>query len=57
MTTAPARLLGALTIACLLAWTAVSTAQEAKQLRIVKQPGLGYLQLIVMRGSGSASSR
>jgi NitT/TauT family transport system substrate-binding protein len=24
-------------------------AQEAKQLRIVKQPGLGYLQLIVMR--------
>ncbi len=24
-------------------------AEEAKQLRIVKQPGLGYLQLIVMR--------
>jgi len=24
-------------------------AQEAKQLRIVKQPGLGYLELIVMR--------
>jgi len=24
-------------------------AQEARQLRIVKQPGLGYLQLIVMR--------
>jgi ABC-type nitrate/sulfonate/bicarbonate transport system substrate-binding protein len=24
-------------------------AQESKQLRIVKQPGLGYLQLIVMR--------
>jgi NitT/TauT family transport system substrate-binding protein len=27
----------------------VSQAQEAKQLRIVKQPGLGYLQLVVMR--------
>ena len=27
----------------------VPHAQEAKQLRIVKQPGLGYLQLIVMR--------
>src|SRR5204863_5243958 len=26
-----------------------AAAQEAKQLRIVKQPGLGYLQLIVMR--------
>jgi NitT/TauT family transport system substrate-binding protein len=25
------------------------SAQEAKQLRIVKQPGLGYLQLIVVR--------
>src|SRR2546428_689319 len=24
-------------------------AQEARQLRIVKQPGLGYLQLVVMR--------
>src|SRR5215470_2363627 len=24
-------------------------AQEARQLRIVKQPGLGYLQLILMR--------
>jgi NitT/TauT family transport system substrate-binding protein len=28
---------------------AVAPAQEARQLRIVKQPGLGYLQLIVMR--------
>jgi NitT/TauT family transport system substrate-binding protein len=27
----------------------VSHAQEARQLRIVKQPGLGYLQLVVMR--------
>ena len=27
----------------------VAGADEAKQLRIVKQPGLGYLQLIVMR--------
>src|SRR5215467_3804989 len=26
-----------------------AAGQEAKQLRIVKQPGLGYLQLIVMR--------
>ena len=26
-----------------------AAAQEARQLRIVKQPGLGYLQLIVMR--------
>ena len=35
-------------IALWLGASAVS-AQEAKQLRIVKQPGLGYLQLIVMR--------
>jgi NitT/TauT family transport system substrate-binding protein len=28
---------------------AAARAQEAKHLRIVKQPGLGYLQLIVMR--------
>jgi NitT/TauT family transport system substrate-binding protein len=43
------RLLGALTIACLVGCATLSTAEEAKQLRIVKQPGLGYLQLIVMR--------
>ncbi|HYE94513.1 MAG TPA: ABC transporter substrate-binding protein [Terriglobales bacterium] len=38
-------LIGAVT----LGLAAVAGAQEAKQLRIVKQPGLGYLQLIVMR--------
>jgi NitT/TauT family transport system substrate-binding protein len=32
-----------------LALTLPAGAQEAKLLRIVKQPGLGYLQLIVMR--------
>src|SRR5256885_5319090 len=34
-----------------LAWLTApdAFAEEAKQLRIVKQPGLGYLQLIVMR--------
>ena len=32
-----------------LALAPAAGAQEAKQLRIVKQPGLGYLQLIVMR--------
>jgi NitT/TauT family transport system substrate-binding protein len=32
-----------------LALGASAQAQETKQLRIVKQPGLGYLQLIVMR--------
>ncbi len=37
--------------AAALAWTAggPAAAEEAKVLRIVKQPGLGYLQLIVMR--------
>jgi hypothetical protein len=42
---ARARLLGALIIACLGGWATLSAAEEAKQLRIVKQPGLGYLQL------------
>jgi len=32
-----------------LALPAGSRADDAKQLRIVKQPGLGYLELIVMR--------
>ena len=32
-----------------LALGASVEAQETKQLRIVKQPGLGYLQLVVMR--------
>ena len=32
-------------------------AQEAKQLRIVKQPGLGYLQLIVMREQKTLEKR
>src|SRR3989442_15215699 len=32
-----------------VALAAVSPAQEARQLRLVKQPGLGYLQLVVMR--------
>jgi NitT/TauT family transport system substrate-binding protein len=38
-----------LAIALVLALDAPVQAQEAKSLRIVKQPGLGYLQLIVMR--------
>ena len=32
-------------------------AQEAKELRIVKQPGLGYLQLIVMREQKTLEKR
>jgi len=32
-----------------LSLAGTGAAQEARQLRIVKQPGLGYLQLIVMR--------
>jgi hypothetical protein len=36
-------------LAALLATAAGAWAGEAKVLRIVKQPGLGYLQLIVMR--------
>jgi ABC-type nitrate/sulfonate/bicarbonate transport system substrate-binding protein len=42
---------GPLVLLALLAlWLAVPAgAEEATQLRIVKQPGLGYLQLIVMR--------
>lgn len=42
------RTLAAAALLMLLA-AAVAPAQEARQLRIVKQPGLGYLQLIVMR--------
>jgi NitT/TauT family transport system substrate-binding protein len=40
-----------LAVALVLVWAlgASAQAQETKQLRIVKQPGLGYLQLIVMR--------
>ena len=46
MLRARTRLLGgALIIACLGGWATLSAAEEAKQLRIVKQPGLGYLQL------------
>lgn len=36
-------------IAFIVLAVAPASAQEAKQLRIVKQPGLGYLQLVVMR--------
>lgn len=45
------RACGALAAALLamLSATSPAAAQEAKQIRIVKQPGLGYLQLIVMR--------
>lgn len=32
-----------------LALGGFAQAQDTKQLRIVKQPGLGYLQLVVMR--------
>jgi NitT/TauT family transport system substrate-binding protein len=39
----------AVALALGLALGASAQAQETKQLRIVKQPGLGYLQLIVMR--------
>ena len=38
-----------LLLALALGTATSALAQEAKQLRIVKQPGLGYLQLIVMR--------
>ena len=46
-----ARALGCLFAAVLavVVATSPSAADEARQLRIVKQPGLGYLQLIVMR--------
>ena len=45
------RVVVAVVLACAAAWgsPAASSAQESKHLRIVKQPGLGYLQLIVMR--------
>jgi len=44
------RLIGGLSAALMLvAGPGSVRADEAKQLRIVKQPGLGYLQLIVMR--------
>jgi NitT/TauT family transport system substrate-binding protein len=39
----------ALMLVVVLGGSTAALAQEAKQLRIVKQPGLGYLQLIVMR--------
>lgn len=38
-----------LTLALVALLATPAAAQEARQLRIVKQPGLGYLQLIVMR--------
>jgi NitT/TauT family transport system substrate-binding protein len=43
------RLVVVAALASALAVVGPAGAQEAKQLRIVKQPGLGYLQLIVMR--------
>ncbi len=45
------RVLGSVIPALLFLFVAISSgaAEEAKQLRIVKQPGLGYLHLIVMR--------
>src|SRR5580765_4845763 len=45
--------------ALFLALLAASTvwAQEAKELRIVKQPGLGYLQLIIMREQKTLEKR
>ena len=39
----------ALALALVLAFNASVQAQETRHLRIVKQPGLGYLQLLVMR--------
>ena len=47
---------GAALFAALLAASA-ARAQEAKELRIVKQPGLGYLQLIVMREQKTLEKR
>jgi NitT/TauT family transport system substrate-binding protein len=41
--------LGAALLALAVLAAAPAGAEEAKQLRIVKQPGLGYLQLILMR--------
>jgi NitT/TauT family transport system substrate-binding protein len=38
-----------LALVALAVAVAPASAQEARQLRIVKQPGLGYLELIVMR--------
>jgi NitT/TauT family transport system substrate-binding protein len=38
-----------LTLALVGGLLAAAPAEEARQLRIVKQPGLGYLQLILMR--------
>jgi NitT/TauT family transport system substrate-binding protein len=49
MATTLRRLLIALSALTLVAGSAPAVADEAKQLCIVKQPGLGYLQLIVMR--------
>jgi NitT/TauT family transport system substrate-binding protein len=42
-------LLGAAVLALAMSGVPPADAQEARQLRIVKQPGLGYLQIIVMR--------
>lgn len=39
----------AMALALGLTLSGAAQAQESKQLRIVKQPGLGYLQLVVMR--------
>jgi NitT/TauT family transport system substrate-binding protein len=48
------RMLGGIPVLALGLFLAISTteAQEAKVIRIVKQPGLGYLGLIVMRAQG-----
>src|SRR5688572_11066491 len=43
------KLLILVTIVLLTTVVSAADAQEAKTLRIVKQPGLAYLQLIVMR--------
>jgi NitT/TauT family transport system substrate-binding protein len=42
-------MVAAVVVALALAVAPAAGADEARQLRIVKQPGLGYLQLIVMR--------
>jgi NitT/TauT family transport system substrate-binding protein len=51
----------AIGLACALlalaAGAAPANAEEARQLRIVKQPGLGYLQLIVMREQKTLEKR
>ena len=51
------RLLAAAVAALVLGGVGPAAAEDARQLRIVKQPGLGYLQLIVMREQKALEKR